>query len=715
LELDQLRSGLVAVTDDGAGVGHRLVERLGAQGVDAMLVTEIPADAGGVILLDGLRKVSPDGRDSVEIHRAALESAHAVAARFAEHGGVFVTVADTGGDFGLGDRGAGQAWSGGLAALTRTAAREWPSVAAKAIDVECAGREPDEIAAAVVAELLTGADTPDVGLRADGTRLVPTTIEDPVAPGAPRIGEDSVIVASGGARGVTAAAVLALARAHRPRIALLGRSLLVDEPPEVAAVSDEPTLNRVVAQQLRRDTATAPRPAEVQATVRRVLTAREVRANLAALQEAGSPVRYLDVDVRDADAVAKALGQVRDEWGPITGLVHGAGVLADKRIQDKTNAQFDEVFTTKVDGLRALLAATRTDPLQVICLFSSVAAHYGNPGQCDYAMANEVLNQVAAAEQAARPDCLVRSIGWGPWDGGMVDAALARHFASQGVPLIPTAEGARAFVAELAGSGSDTRLLISGPGAPDAFGGARIERTAAVRVTKQSHPYLADHVIAGTPVLPLAMALEWPTSMAGEATTLRNISVLRKVAVSDGDVLRLRRRDGELHLLDAAGAPCYSAEVSQGVPAAAAWRAPADLRPLDRERLYDGRVLFHGPAFQALRSVDGVCPEGAAGALVGGRELGWPDGEWRTDPAAVDAGLQLGVLWAESVLGVATLPMSVAEFRAHLPGLGGSGLKAIVSARDVRRDSARCDIAVLDPDGTVRAELFDVALVRRPS
>jgi acyl transferase domain-containing protein/NADP-dependent 3-hydroxy acid dehydrogenase YdfG len=719
LELDQLRSGLVAVTDDGAGVGHRVVERLGVHGIEARVAINVPVDARGVILLDGLRKVSPDGRDSVEIHRAAFESARAVAAHFAEQGGVFVTVADTGGDFGLGGQSAGQPWSGGLAALTRTAAREWPAVAAKAIDVQCAGREPDEIAAVLVAELLGGGDTPDVGLRADGTRLVPEAVEVPVAVSVPRVGSGSVIVASGGGRGVTAAAMLALARAHQPRIALLGRSQLIDEPPEVAAAPDEPTLKRVVAEQLLRDSGATPRPAEVSATVRRVLAAREIRSSLAALQEAGSSVRYLDVDIRDADAVAKVLDQVRLEWGRITGLVHGAGVLADKRIQDKTDEQFDEVFTTKVDGLRALLAATRSDPLQMICLFSSVAAHYGNPGQCDYAMANEVLNQVAAAEQAVRPDCLVRSIGWGPWDGGMVDPTLARHFAAQGVPLIPTAEGAAVFVAELSGSGSDTRLLISGPGRPHAFGnGTRAERTTAVRVTDRSHPYLADHVVAGSPVLPLAMALEWLTGMAGESTTLHNISVLRKVALADldaGATLQIRQRDGELHLMDAAGTPCYRAEVSSGVSAAAAWRTPSDLRPWDREQLYDGRVLFHGPAFQMLRNVEGVGAGGAVATLVDGRELGWPEGEWRTDPAAVDASLQLALLWAESVLGAATLPMSVAEYRTHRRGLGGTGLRGIVSARDVQPDGARCDIALIEPDGTVRAELFDVALIRRPS
>ena len=47
-----------------------------------------------------------------------------------------------------------------------------------------------------------------------------------------------------------------------------------------------------------------------------------------------------------------ALADVRNRLGPIAALVHGAGVLADRRIEDQTDEQFDDVYDTKVDGLR---------------------------------------------------------------------------------------------------------------------------------------------------------------------------------------------------------------------------------------------------------------------------------------------------------------------------------------------------------------------------
>ena len=127
-------------------------------------------------------------------------------------------------------------------------------------------------------------------------------------------------------------------------------------------------------------------------------------------------------------ALSETLAEVRSDWGPITGIVHGAGVLADALIAVKTDDQFSRVFDPKVEGLRSLLAATADDPLEVLCAFSSVAAQFGNPGQCDYAMANEVLNQVLSAEQARRTGCVVRAIGWGPWQGGMVTSEIAGRF-----------------------------------------------------------------------------------------------------------------------------------------------------------------------------------------------------------------------------------------------------------------------------------------------
>ncbi|SFE40923.1 polyketide-type polyunsaturated fatty acid synthase PfaA [Actinopolyspora alba] len=402
--------GTVLVTDDGTGVAEETARLLTERGVHARVgtaadITTLEAD--GLVLLGGLAETA-SADEALAIQRDAFRAAQEIAPRLRAVGGVFVTVQDTGGGFG--HRDAQRPWIGGLAALARTVRWEWPLAAVKAIDCQRANRSATETATALVDELLTGGPDLDVALAADGTRWTLDTTE---APEKAASGEwagdweaDPVIVVSGGTGAVTAAALRELGSRHRARFVLLGRG------------SD-----------------------------------REVDG----LDQA----RYMRVDVRDENAVRTALADVRQQWGPITGVVHAAGVLNDQRVEDKTEGQFEAVFSTKVDGLRALLDATREDPLRLLCVFSSVVAATGNAGQCDYAMANETLNHVLATEQNARPDAVVRSLLWGPWEGGMVTPELAEVFRLGGVDLIPLRDGARVFARELSAPADDPRVLLT--------------------------------------------------------------------------------------------------------------------------------------------------------------------------------------------------------------------------------------------------------------
>ena len=733
-----LAAGRIVVTDEGTGLAAAIVTRLGANGVRATVVSHVPVDAEVVVFLGGMRAVSTV-EEAVAVNREAFHATRAVAARFAAEGGVLVTVQDTGGDFGLSGRDATRAWLGGVSALARTAAREWPSASVKAIDCERGGRSVDAVAAAIVNEILGGGSTLEVGLHADGARTTLASVVSLVggpAAGAGktlRIGADSVVVASGGARGVTAAALIALAKAKHPRIVLLGRTALEDEPAELRSFADEAGLKRAIVQKMQSE-GRKPTPAEVSGEAFRVLANREIRANLAALESAGSKVRYLAVDVQNAGAISTALDAVRKDWGKITAVVHAAGVLADKRIHEKTDEQFDRVFDTKVGGLRALLAATANDPLTAVCLFSSIAARTGNVGQCDYAMANEVLNLVGCAERTRRGEaCVVRSIGWGPWEGGMVTPALKSHFEQMGVALIPLDLGARIFVEEMEGGSPDVTIVVGGTSGEGAFGAAASPQVSVeVRVSAKSHPYLADHRVAGVPVVPVTLAMEWMLRGARAcrpdlmATTVRNVKVLRGIKLDrfdhEGDRLVVRCRqtsDGEI-AVEVRGqndALHYSAVVAmapQGARSPAAQTAPT----VDRWTLpnvYDGHVLFHGERFQVIRAVEGVSRAGIIGTLAGVTEVGWPSEAWRSDPAMLDGGLQLALLWTRNVLDGASLPMALGELRTYREGIANGPVLCVLYARQVHDARAVCDIAFVDATGAVIAEMIGVETVLRPS
>lgn len=723
----------VVITDEGTGLAEGLAKKLTERGINASVVTNVSNDANAVIFLGGMRAVSTIDV-ALDVNREAFRAARAVAVRFgSESGGVFINVQDTGGDFGLRGSDSTRAWLGGVSALVRTAALEWPNASVRTIDCERANRDTDTIAEAICAELFEGGSTLEVGLRADGTRSILATVAMPAEPSASStLDPDSVVVVSGGGRGVTAAALVSLARACRPRIVLLGRTTLA---PARAAFENDQDLSRALIEQIRSEGREAT-PAEILVEKARVLASHEIRATIDAVTAAGSQARYMTVDVQDEAALASALDTVRREWGPITAIVHGAGVLADKRIAEKTDEQFNRVFDTKVVGLRSLLAATTSDPVSTLCLFSSVAARTGNPGQADYAMANEVLNLVACAERSRRGNgCNIRSIGWGPWDGGMVTPGLKTHFQQLGVPLIPIESGAKLFVDELRSAGNDVAVVLTGANGHGLLGAdsTRVERVEVI-VNAQSHPYLAHHRLGDVVVVPVVMALEWMLRGARAsrpdliATAVRNVRVLSGIKIHDFDraveflvvncqeisngngselSVELRGRSGTLH---------YSGVVQMSPHELAAPATPSapELEPWTRSEIYDGHVLFHREALQVIQSLDGISSAGIAGTLLGARGMNWPAGPWCTDPAALDGGLQLAAWWTHRVLGGASLPMALGELRLYRQGLFDGPVRCVVHARQVHSARSVCDISFIDSTGGLLAQMLDVESVLRP-
>jgi acyl transferase domain-containing protein len=723
----------LVVTDDGAGVGAALIEKLGAYGNTARLVHEIPADADAVVFLGGLR-ASRSIEDAVAVNREALRAARAVAARFAKEGGTFVMVQDTGGDFGL--SGCERAWLAGPAALARTAAIEWPSAHVRAIDVGRVGRSPDQVAEVLCAELLSGGVEREVGLPVEGARVVLQTVSAPLpATSALPLDQRSVVVVSGGARGVTAACVIELARAARCRFLLLGRTVVEEEPSCCRGVEGDAELKRVLLAEAKGKGEGAS-PAKLGARVAAILAVREIRRSLQAIANAGGEARYVAVDVSDAGVVTEAVAQARASWGSITGVIHAAGALADKLIADKTDAQFAKVFRTKVVGLRALLDATVDDELAFLLLFSSLAAHSGNQGQADYAMANEVLNKVAALEQRRRgPRCLVRALGWGPWDGGMVDASVRARFAAMGVPLIPIEVGARLMRDELCAAGDAEVVIggvVSGHGLAEPAVAQKIE--AEIVVDRVHCAFLDGHRVRGVVVVPVALVLEWFARAARACrpdltlAACRDVQVLRGIRLGHFDEgaaehFRLRARqlsNGHeatiaVELLGADGSRHYSAicEMKERSPLPDRTLAPpSDLLPWSGV-IYDGEVLFHGPAFQVIRSVDGIADGGLTASLEGVTARKWP-GPWQLDPALLDGGLQAAVLWARRKLGAASLPTAISSLHIYHPGVTVGIVRCVLAGRDASQERAVSDVVFLASNGSVVAELRGIEVHALP-
>jgi len=633
-----------------------LREELVRQGVE---VVERDPRNGVVFVADG-------GDDDLErAFQAAVDAPE----------GLFAVVIDRGGAFGRDDL-AGDSRAAALTGLVKTLHLERPDSRALCLDAPATAS-----AEAIAAELLTDRGVVEVGLQSDRVVTLVSADEQAPEPGEMPIEPGDLVVVSGGARGVTAAVVRRLA-ATRPALWLLGRSSLIDEPSWAADVEDADLANAYLDHE--RSEGRMPKPLDVRSEVGAVTKARQARRTLADVESAGATVRYVSVDVRDADAVAAVVAEAVQAHGPVRGLVHGAGVLADKRIEDKPVSDLRRVLSTKVGGLDALWAAVDPGELRVLALFSSTAGRFGNVGQCDYAMGNEALLQHALQARHDHPHLRAKVFDWGPWDGGMVDASLKAHFAEQAVGVIPLDLGAQLFVDEL-GRADEVEVVVEGPRPRD----GQLTRTFSAHA-----PWLADHRIDGKPVVPVAMVLEWCTAVARSVypalavRAVRNLAVLKGVVFdgldrtltlawsssrpADGDAaldFELRSSDGPL------GLPLvhYRAPVELGARLGAETHPGSNglgevPYPHPVDEAYD-RFLFHGPALHGIDEIVGTSDHGMVAWLRTSTPaaLGVADATWHTDPLAVDSTLQLLLLWVRDKLGLGALPTRVGTFQQLRP------------------------------------------------
>ncbi|MGW2441538.1 SDR family NAD(P)-dependent oxidoreductase [Streptomyces goshikiensis] len=470
---ERLRGLRIGVVEDGQGVALALGGALREHGAEVVPVA-VPAPApghghghghgvGDTGPLDGNGGVTGPLDGLVDLsalragHEAALPAAFPGLKR-ALVGGVprLLLVSAPGGT--------------GLHGFARSAALEFPAALVRAVDVD-PKEDPRQTALRLLAELASdaGEGLASVGYTAEGTRVTRRPVPAPLpdGPGGPPLGPGSVVLLTGGARGITARAALALARATGCHVELVGRT------PEPAPGEDAFAQARdLVALRAALIAAGLRTPAEIEAAAHRVLAEREVRATLAALAGAAASVRYHRADVTDERAVRAVVADVRARHGRLDGIVHGAGTLRDALLRDKEPAAFAEVFTTKVTGARHLAAAAAehgdTPAPAFLALFGSVAGVYGNRGQTDYAAANDALDGLALAWADSFPG-RVLSLDWGPWAaeaGGMVTPELEREYARRGVPLIEPGAGTAAFLAELAHGGDVQVVLMAqdGPG-----------------------------------------------------------------------------------------------------------------------------------------------------------------------------------------------------------------------------------------------------------
>ncbi|WGV26160.1 SDR family NAD(P)-dependent oxidoreductase [Halotia branconii] len=327
-----------------------------------------------------------------------------------------------------------------------------------------------------------------------------------------QINPSSVFVVSGGAKGITAECTIKLAQ-HQPcKFILLGRSEILETEPDFADdCLEESALKKRIMENLLTQ-GEKPTPMSVQKIYHQIAASREIKKTLAAIQKIGAQAEYISVDVTDKLALQEKLTAAVKRTGPITGIIHGAGNLADKLIEKKTEQDFEKVYAAKVQGLENLLSCVNLNQIQHLVLFSSVTGFYGNIGQSDYAIANEILNKSAHLIKQYHPQCHVVAINWGAWDSGMMTSELKKAFTERGIKIIPVEGGTQMLVNEMHSvTDATTQVVIGNPMNPPPVTFDLELRSYQIRrrLTLKENPFLLDHVIAESAVLPATCAMSW--------------------------------------------------------------------------------------------------------------------------------------------------------------------------------------------------------------
>jgi hypothetical protein len=214
------------------------------------------------------------------------------------------------------------------------------------------------------------------------------------------------------------------------------------------------------------------------------------------------------------------------------------------------------------------MALTEDDPVRYFVGFGSVSGRYGAKGQSDYCAANDMLCKLIGWYRKRHPQCAAVGIHWHAWDGaGMANQPeLKEMFEAMDFRLMPPAEGIEHLINELAAGGPQSEVIITdeqhyratypldvfaepGANSPNAEissrGDAPAEqplideisevepgqRVAVVaKFDPQVDPFLLEHRMGSTPILPAVVAAELMVEAASllddrVVTGLRNVVI----------------------------------------------------------------------------------------------------------------------------------------------------------------------------------------------
>jgi NAD(P)-dependent dehydrogenase (short-subunit alcohol dehydrogenase family) len=381
----------------------------------------------------------------------------------------------------------------------------------------------------------------------------------------PYIDRRSVVVATGGGRGVTALMAEELLQRFGCTVVLLGRTDPSSMPRDVLDMDAQRF--KAYEPEFYRETAARDRtvkPAAMRRQYQSFAAGREIDGVMRRLAALPGRVEYVAVDVTKAADVDRAVATVAAKYGRIDLVMHGAGVQTSTRLDNRKLDDFRRTIDTKIGGLRNLHAACRKHVANDVHyhLLTSAFSYIGNDGQPDYGAANEAMNRLAQLRNVSGAGGYWTSLAWLAWDGiGMTRGSeYAVLVTERGLHGITADEGRSLFATLMAGrptaaanillTNAERKLLsvdVAEPATTTTFTPATTTIVGPVwRLDLDSAPYLREHVVNGAPTLPgtfeLAMAVEAACAVRPglAVSAAENLTLSRFVKVTEGHPVQLR-------------------------------------------------------------------------------------------------------------------------------------------------------------------------------
>lgn len=305
-----------------------------------------------------------------------------------------------------------------------------------------------------------------------------------------------VVLVTGGARGITAACAMEFATRTRVQLVLCGRS--------------------------------APQTPEIQSALRQ-------------FEQCGLRAEYHQCDVTSSESTHNLVKYCVEKYGShFAGIIHGAGVNIPARAAGLTQSQILQQLQPKVAGYlnlwRSVESLQAQHNLKLFVCLSSIIGAGGFEGASWYALSNEVMDFFVEEYARKYPHCRSLALGYCLWDeiGMVTQHQLTKPMMNKyGMDGIRPQDGAAAFADLVLRPLPYPRVIVTSRNSNDAtmllennnlkahplpkhcrylkrvlYLEPGVECVVAVELSLHSDPYLRDHCVDGTVLLPAMLGLE---------------------------------------------------------------------------------------------------------------------------------------------------------------------------------------------------------------